>query len=171
MSRSAAPPNAGRAVPVPAVYHAFFAEVERNRLRFGVPMWQVDEAAGTQAGYYAHALYASTPSGRIATWSSVQMILEALFPQGFSLKIEPSKGGCLTADKHRLAIRFSGARYDFEARGDWMRELAPRGGKKGGPARARKLSKRRRRAIAKHAAKKRWNTPKITEITDASTGT
>lgn len=42
-----------------------------------------------------------------------------------------------------------------------MRKLA----KLGGAARARKLTKRRRKQIAKQAANKRWSTPRIVEIT------
>ena len=41
-----------------------------------------------------------------------------------------------------------------------MQEMGRRGGKKGGKARAAKLSKSRRSEIAKGAAAKRWNRPK-----------
>lgn len=164
MSRSAAPPNVSRAVPVPPVYYALFAEIERHRIALGIPMWKLDDAAGTQSRYYAKALYADTPSGRIANWQSVQMIVAALFPDGFSIKIRPARGGKLPASNHRVSIRFSGARYDYEARRDWMTELSRLGASKGGKARARKLSKRRRREIGRLGAKKRWSTPKIVEI-------
>jgi hypothetical protein len=40
------------------------------------------------------------------------------------------------------------------------RALGSRGGKKGGPARAAKLTSEQRSAIAKNAAQKRWKTPK-----------
>jgi hypothetical protein len=157
-------PNSTRATPVPAVYYALLAEIERWRLQLGIPMWKLDDAAGTQSRYYAKALYADTPSGRMATWVSVQMIVAALFPQGFSITITPQNDGCLTASKHRVAIKFSGARYDFEARQDWMTELSKKAAGRGGRARADKLSPRRRKAIAKQAAKKRWSTPKIVEV-------
>lgn len=167
MSRSAAPPNAGRAVPVPAIYYAVLGEIERHRQRFGIPMWKLDDAAGTQSRYYAKALYADTPSGRMATWVTLQNFIETLFPEGFSLTIKPTTTGCLSADKHRLAIRFSGARYDLEARQDWLAERQKNGGKKGGPARAAKLSARRRKAIAKRAANRRWIVKRGKEIEDA----
>jgi hypothetical protein len=170
MSRSAVPPNAGRAVPVPAVYYALLAEIERHRLQLGIPMWKLDDAAGTQSRYYAKALYADTPSGRIATWGSVQMIVAALFPEGFSIRIEPKKQGCAPASAHRVSIRFSGARYDFEARRDWMTELSKRGASKGGQATARKLSKKRRIANARRAANKRWIMKRSAEIADALKG-
>jgi hypothetical protein len=165
MSRSAAPPNAGRAVPVPAVYYALLAEIERHRLQLGIPMWKLDDAAGTQSRYYSKALYADTPSGRMATWTSVQLIVAALFPEGFSIKIEPRKQGCSVASAHRVSIKFSGARYDFEARKDWMTELSKRGASKGGKASAAKLTPKQRSKRARKAAKKRWSTPKIEEVT------
>jgi hypothetical protein len=40
------------------------------------------------------------------------------------------------------------------------RALGSRGGKKGGPARAAKLTSEQRSAIAKNAAQRRWETPK-----------
>ena len=44
--------------------------------------------------------------------------------------------------------------------------LGRMGGLKGGPARAATLSQRRRRAIAQHAARARWNKPAAEETTD-----
>jgi hypothetical protein len=38
----------------------------------------------------------------------------------------------------------------------YLSEIGKRGGLKGGPARAKKLSKKRRKEIAKKAAKSRW---------------
>lgn len=164
MSRSAAPPNAGRANPVPPIYYAVLAELERVRQQFGIPMWKLDDAAGAQSRYFSKALHADTPTGRMATWTTLQMFVETLFPEGFSLSIKAKPGGSLVASKHRLSIAFSGARYDLVARQDWMAELSKKGARKGGHARAAKLSPKRRRSIARNAAKKRWSTPKIEEV-------
>lgn len=154
-----------RATPVPAVYYALLAEIERHRLKFGIPMWQMDDGAGANRGHYSHGLYPETPSGRMLTWPIVQMYLDTLFQQGFAIKIEPAKDACAPATAHRVAIRFSNFRYDYEARQDWMKEISALGASKGGKATARKLSKRRRIASARKAAKKRWSTPKVEEIT------
>lgn len=173
-----------RAVPPPAVYYALMAEIERNRKRFDVPMWKVDEAAGTQSGWYAHALYPETTHGRIATWASVQMLMDALFPDGFTIKIEAKKGAERPAhETHRLAIKFSGARYDHEARADWMSEIGKKGAegfKKKVPqkrrekyARAacragnRKRTPERRTEIARAAANQRWLLKRSRQITQA----
>jgi hypothetical protein len=42
-------------------------------------------------------------------------------------------------------------------RNEAVREIGSRGGKKGGPARAAKMSPQQRKQWAKDAAKKRWN--------------
>jgi hypothetical protein len=49
---------------------------------------------------------------------------------------------------------------DVAARHEAARLLGRAGGRKGGPARAEKLSPRRRSAIAKKAARARWGKPK-----------
>jgi hypothetical protein len=166
MSRSKAPPNSKRAVPVPPIYYAFMGELERHRQKFGVSMWKINEGAGTQEGYYARALYADTPTGRMATWPVLQKIMDVLFPDGVEITMKPWKG-CLDASKHRIAISFDHARYDFQARPDWMAELSKKGASKGGRARAAKLSPRRRKAIAKRAARARWLARRGAEISAA----
>jgi hypothetical protein len=171
MSRSAAPPNSTRAVPVPAIYYALIGEIERMRRRYGIPMWKLDEAAGSNDGYFAKALHCDSPSGRIANWMTFQRYVEVLFPEGFAVVLKHARPLSSPASEHKLSIRFSGARYDVQARRDWMAEISKRGASKGGKASAAKLTPTQRKRRAKHAAKKRWSTPKITEITDASTGT
>jgi hypothetical protein len=43
---------------------------------------------------------------------------------------------------------------------DYMRQLAAKGAKRGGKARARKLTAEERKAIARKAARARWSKPK-----------
>lgn len=147
------------------LYFAVMAELERRRLQLGIPMWKLCDGAGASSRYYAKALYPETKSGRQAHWDTLAPFLEALFPGGFEVRIQAKKGACLSADKQRVVIKFSGARYDHEERQDWMAEIRKKAGNKGGIARAKKLSPRRRRAIARKAARKRWSTPKVVEIT------
>ena len=149
------------------IYLAIVREFERRRRALALPMWKVDEAAGGSSRYFAKMLYPATPSGRQSTWEIVQLYADALFPDGFSVTIKAGAAGAVPASKHRAAIRFMGVRYDLEVRRDWMTELSQKGARKGGFARAKSLSKRRRKQIAKRAAKKRWSTPKIVEIITA----
>lgn len=164
MNRSRVPPNSTRAVSVPAIYYAVVAAIEQQRKRYNVPMSKLDDGAGVTSGHYAKALYADAPTGRMVSWSTLQLFIETLFPEGFSVTIKEARNKCLDAGKHRLSIRFDGARYDFEARADWMVELSRRGSSKGGRARAEKLSPRRRKQIAKQAARKRWIAKRGTAI-------
>jgi hypothetical protein len=45
-------------------------------------MWKVDERSGVQDGYYAKMLYSETNSGRVAGWEMMQLVIDALWPQG-----------------------------------------------------------------------------------------
>lgn len=147
------------------IYRALMVAIETRRRSLGLAMWQLDEAAGTQDGYYAKALWADTKSGRQANWSTVQLMIDALFPDGHALILRPKKRPCLTADSQRVAVRFAGARFDAETRQDFMRDIARKGGLKGGPARAKKLSKRKLSRIGKKGARARWRKPRLVEIT------
>jgi hypothetical protein len=119
-------------------------------------MWLVDERSGVQDGYYAKCLYPDTPSGRQAGWQMLDLIVGALFPEGYKAIFEPEKSGCLTTTKQREVIRAHWAFASPKARREHLREIGTIGGKIGGHARAAKLSKRRRRQIARQGALARW---------------
>jgi hypothetical protein len=142
------------------IYRAIMAEIERRRIELGVPMWKLDSASGIQDGYYPKMLYPDTPSGKRANWPTLQNVVDVLYPGGFVVQIKPSPCA-MDAGQQRVSIKFSGARYDHEARKDWFKDVAS----KGGVGRKNKLTPERRAKIARRAAKKRWRTPKIVEIT------
>lgn len=71
-------------------------------------------------------------------------------PSGFKCAIE---GEC----RRDVEARVMAADAVAERLRAAARKLGSRGGKKGGPARATKLSKERRSEIARNAAKKRWD--------------
>src|SRR5262245_27666805 len=50
-------------------------------------MWYLDERAGTQDGYYAKMLHSETPSGRLAGWEMLQLVTDALFPDGIGVRL------------------------------------------------------------------------------------
>jgi hypothetical protein len=70
-----------------ALYRAVMAEIDRRRLELDVPMWAVDDRAGTQDGYYAKPLYAETRTGRQSGWQTLQLIVDALFPGGVDVQL------------------------------------------------------------------------------------
>ena len=152
------------------IYRALMVAIETRRQELGLPMWKVDDAAGTPDGYFPKALWPDTPSGRQANWDTVQTLIETLWPDGFTLTVKEKNGASMPASKQRVAVRFAGARFDAEKRADWMTELSKKGASKGGHARADKLSKRRRHRIARKAAKARWRKPRLVEITPRPAG-
>ena len=66
-------------------------------------------------------------------------------------------------DTNQLAAEIVGLSTKDEAEGDpvkaYLSEIGKKGGLKGGAARAKKLSKRRRMEIASRAATARWGKP------------
>jgi hypothetical protein len=131
------------------IYRAITLECERRRQQLGWPMWQVDEAAGLNDGHYAKCLHADRSSGRQASWKILNLIVTALFPEGFDLAMSHKPGGNLTAEDHRMKIRFAAADNDRMSRRRLMSEL----GKRGAAARMLTLSKQERKKIARTASK------------------
>lgn len=131
------------------IYRAITLECERRRQQLGWPMWKVDEAAGLNDGHFAKCLHADRSSGRQASWKILHLIVTALFPEGFDLAMSHKPGGNLTAEDHRLKIRFAAADHDRISRRKLMSEL----GKRGAAARMLKLGKRERKKIARTASK------------------
>jgi hypothetical protein len=110
---------------------------------------KVDDAAGTQDGFYSKLLHADRQNGRQCRWETLQLVITALFPAGFDLQIIHKPGDPLTAERHRLKVMFAAADNNRLSRRELMREL----GKRGAAARKAKLGKRERKQIAKRASK------------------
>jgi hypothetical protein len=144
------------------LYRMLMMELERRRVALGWPMWKLDDKAGTQDGYYAKMLYPDTPTGRQARWETVQLVVDALFPEGIrQVTLEPENDALLTApsiDKGRdtgaLMVRHWRHSKHF-------REL----GAKGGRAYAEKVSPHRRSAIARRGAQARWKRWRVEQAT------
>jgi transcriptional regulator with XRE-family HTH domain len=135
-------------------YMAVMLEIERRRLQLNISMQEVCDRSGVADYYYSKALHASTPSGREARWSTLQDIVDALFPEGYDVEIRPKVGMRLSAADLRCKIRFAVAPTDRNRQRELMRTL----GREGGKARAAKfktMSKAERQRIAKKARKTR----------------
>lgn len=62
----------------------------RDRIAWlGWPMWVCDSKSGLQDGYTAKVLNPDTPSGRMADWPTLQLLIDALYPDGFQLVAIP----------------------------------------------------------------------------------
>jgi hypothetical protein len=125
-------------------------ELERRRLDLGWPMWQVDERAGLQDGYYAKLLWTDTKSGRQAGWEVLQWVMEALGPAGFDFEIHWQSAPMLCAQSMRRAVHAAVVHFDTTAQRKHMRELSSRSRK------TKHLSPEQRSRIARKAARARW---------------
>ena len=111
--------------------------------------------------------WADTPSGRQARWDTLQLLVDALWRNGFDLEIKERKGSYFPPSKHRDRIHNAAAFYgDKRVLREYMGELSKKGAAKGGRTRAAQLSKRRRRAIARIAARARWSKARVREIAE-----
>lgn len=156
---SAVPRNKNRTRPCAAIYRVLMMEFERRRLELGLPMdtnsknadkeQGLNDLAGFADGYYAKIIYPDTPSGRQASWEAVDEFATALFGRDYSIQIIP---GALNHKTLAALSEPSHASFPAISIRHWrhsrfFKEL----GKKGGEARAAKLSPRRRKAIARKA--------------------
>lgn len=138
--------------------------VEDERQALGLPSWQLEDRAGLQDGHYQKLLHCDKPSGRTPSWQSLQLLVEAIFPDGFDIQIRRKPGAnllasthsSLAASSHSEKIRHGIALRDPRTRREIMRALSEKGASKGGQARARNLTKRQLREIGKKGAAARW---------------
>lgn len=139
------------------LYQEIMLAIDRRRQQMGVPMWALDDAAGTQDGYYAKCLHFEDPSGRMARYQTLELILGALYPGGFRIKIEATELPMHAQGSMKTRIRLAQFYWDWRVRGkaivDWCR--------KGAEARNEALTPERRSEIARGAAKARWSKPRI----------
>jgi hypothetical protein len=139
-----------RATPV---YRALLLECERRRQELGWSMWQLDDASGLNDGHFAHCLHVDRNTGRQASWPTLLLIVSALWPRGFDLRITDKSGGALTAEGMHMKILHAGADHNRMSRRKLMSTL----GKKGATARKEKyaaMSEKERHRVAKAIAKK-----------------
>jgi hypothetical protein len=135
-----------------ALYRYIVHEVERRRIELGWPMWKVDDKAGTQDGYFAKIIHPDTPTGRQARWEILQLVVDALFPNGFRVTLEPEKDAMLGVPSIGKGQNTGAAMIRHWRHSRHFREL----GAKGARAYVEKVSPRRRSAIARRAARARW---------------
>lgn len=55
-------------------------------------MWRCDDLSGVQDGYTAKMLHPDTPSGRQASWPTLDLVMRALFPDGYDIIFKPRDG-------------------------------------------------------------------------------
>lgn len=139
-----------------AFYRAIMLELERKRLAMGLSQDRLSELMGVAERSYSKMLWPDSPSGRLATWDKLQKAIEVLFADGFEVVV---RAGCTLTDTTpgtKRLIRQAAAHYDRRTSRELMidigrlvtREIRVKGRKK--------IPARKRRAIAKRAARERW---------------
>jgi hypothetical protein len=151
--------NRRRQSKATAFYRALTAEFERRRGDLCIPMGgqslsgrkSVEDLSGIESGYYAKILAPDTPSGRRAGWEVIDEIVQALWGKDFRLRIDPSEN-MLSALSTGQAVneRYRNIRH-------WRhRKFFADIGRLGGKAYFANTTSKKRRAIARKAAKARW---------------
>lgn len=79
--------------PVTGIYQQLVEQIHARIKRLGLPMWRCDDLSGVQDGYTAKMLHPETPSGRQARWETLQLLIDAVYPDGFSVTIRPRGRG------------------------------------------------------------------------------
>lgn len=138
-----------------AIYRAIMLELERRRLQLGWTMEEVCEVAGIQDRYYAKLLYCDEKSGRQARWETLEILMLTLFPEGYIVKIDPTDTGMLTPMSMKHRIKHASPAGTIGRRQE-LTEMA----KKATEAR-KAIPPRKRRAIARRAARARWKRQKF----------
>jgi hypothetical protein len=72
-----------------ALYRTLIDQIQDRITHVGWTMERCDDAAGLQDGYTAKLLHPDTPSGRMARWETLQLLIDALFPGGMNALVLP----------------------------------------------------------------------------------
>lgn len=123
--------------------------LEGRRVELGLSMDKVNDLAGAADRYYAKMVYPDAPSGRQGRWETVDEFMVALFGSDYTINIVPGDMKLITlsavSEPRHASFQSINIRHWRHSR--HFKDL----GKKGGDARAAKLSPERRLAIAKKA--------------------
>lgn len=133
--------------PATGIYHAFISQIHTRIRRLGIPMWECDDRSGLQDGYTAKLLHPDAPSGRQARWDTLELLMSALYPEGYVLTIRPRK-------EMKAFKRSRNPIVDQRVRSICM-ALGREGGLKSGEVRAA-LPAEQRKKLGEAARKVRW---------------
>jgi hypothetical protein len=127
-------------------YRSLLEELNRQRERRGWPIWRLEERAGLSEAHVSKILR----EARLATWSTIELMIDALFPGGCRIKLQPLKPrrplySPASIPPHQLKILYA-----------YNRHLLATIASSGGHARAEKLTRARRQEIGRIAAQARW---------------
>jgi hypothetical protein len=77
-------------MPAPTpLYAALFRELDRHRQLQGLTCEAINDASGTAERSWSKHASPGSPSGRTATWPTIQTYADVLFPYGADIEIRP----------------------------------------------------------------------------------
>jgi hypothetical protein len=108
------------------IYRSLMLEIEHRRLALGFPIEKFSEFAGLSDRYYPKALFADEPSGRQAQWSTLEVMVQALFPHGYDLELRAKPGAVIDATNLKAKLLQLRAHHDPRTQRQLMSELGKR---------------------------------------------
>jgi hypothetical protein len=69
------------------LYRSLMREVDRRRHELNWRLWMLDDKSGLNDGHVGKALAADSPSRRQLRWDSLQLVIDALWPDGVEVKV------------------------------------------------------------------------------------
>src|SRR5262249_46872894 len=131
-------------------YQAVARALEWRIVELGLTMHQVDDASGLQDGHCAKLLHPDTPTGRQASWPSLDLLVGALSRAGYEVLIlqkEPSQR-LVSASRHASYGKQISTAASIVLRRNLRHQIATEFARYGGFARAKRLSPEERRESA-----------------------
>ena len=131
------------------LYRAIVAILDRRIRSLRWPMHECDDRSGLQDGYTAKLLHPDTASGRQARWESLQLLIDALYPQGFVISMRASAGIAMRASASKINAPVPARASMYVPTPEQAREMAR--------MRWQGVPEKRRRTLARRAANTRWS--------------
>jgi hypothetical protein len=133
---------------VPA-YAMLMAELDRRRQLLGLSSLELEDLAGLCSGHFQKGRHPQSRSGRCLSWPLLEALIGALYPTGYRILLHDGAAPPPSGPKrHRLAHAWARAHLATIARlqTKQQRSLA-----------RLKIPRRRRKEIARMAARARWD--------------
>ena len=94
-----------RKVQATPIYCSLLSPIRRRMVEKDFTFARLDDRSGLNDGHSAHCFAPDSPSGRQARWETLQLIIEALWPGGVVITIDPAKPDPLSALSDRTVTR------------------------------------------------------------------
>src|SRR5262245_12027177 len=134
--------------PMP-LYHSLMSAIEHERHRQGLSLVMLEDKAGISEGHLAKLNHPGEGQGsRVGTWATLQLIVDALFPDGgATIKLIPHGRVPASAPISSFKLKILKA---------YHRQMLAQIAASGGIARMERLTHEQRRDLGRRGAEARW---------------